>query len=206
MIIKVCGMRDPDNIREVAKTGPDWMGMIFYNKSPRFVATPKAALSIPHGIKRVGVFVDAMPQTIITMVETCNLDIVQLHGNESPTLIRNLRSSIDRELKFMKVISVVGTSDLEKCEGYEDCADYFLFDTKCKERGGSGRQFDWSVIERYNGNLPFILSGGIGPEDAERVLALRHPKLMGIDLNSRFETAPAVKDAEALSRFIKQLI
>lgn len=206
MIIKVCGMRDPDNIREVAKTGPDWMGMIFYNKSPRFVATPKAALSIPYGIKRVGVFVDAMPQTIITMVETCNLDIVQLHGNESPTLIRNLRSSIDRELKFMKVISVVGTSDLEKCEGYEDCADYFLFDTKCKERGGSGRQFDWSVIEGYNGYLPFILSGGIGPEDAERVLALRHPKLMGIDLNSRFETAPAIKDAEALSRFIKQLI
>lgn len=206
MIIKVCGMRDPDNIREVAKVNPDWMGMIFYPKSPRFVATAKAAQSIPQGIKRVGVFVNAMPQAIITIVEKCNLDIVQLHGDESPILVRNLRASIDRELKFMKGISVMKPSDLEKCEGYEGCADYFLFDTKCKERGGSGRQFDWSFIEGYNGDLPFILSGGIGPEDAEKVLAFRHPKLMGIDLNSRFETAPAIKDAEALGRFIKQLI
>lgn len=206
MIIKVCGMRDPDNIREVAKAGLNWMGMIFYPKSPRFVDTSEAARSITKGIKRVGVFVNAMPQTIITMVEACDLDIVQLHGDESPILVRNLRSSIDRELKFMKVISVMEPSDLDKCKGYEDCADYFLFDTKCKERGGSGRQFDWSVIDGYDGSLPFIISGGIGPEDAERVLNFHHPKLMGIDLNSRFETAPGIKDAEALSRFIKQLI
>lgn len=221
MIIKVCGMRQADNIREVARTGIDWMGMIFYDKSPRNVETlptnagiipdnaSEAAFAIPGNIKRVGAFVDEMPQTIITKTVLYSLDIIQLHGSETPTLIRNLRATIvpdlRRELKIMKAISVREPSDLGICEQYEDCADLFLFDTKCPSKGGSGEKFDWDVLKAYRGCLPFILSGGIGPDDAERVKAFHHDKLIGIDLNSRFETAPALKDTEAIRRFVNSI-
>lgn len=229
MIIKVCGMRDPDNIKAVAKTGIDWMGMIFYEKSPRYVGmrpsdagiTPdyamEAADAIPEGIKRVGVFVDAMAQTIIAKTVAYRLDIIQLHGNETPTLLRNLRltlmpedgrtriAGVSQDLKLMKVISVESAADLEKCRQYEDCADYLLFDTKCKERGGSGKQFDWTAVDAYDGALPFILSGGIGPGDEERLRAISNDRLMGIDLNSRFETSPAIKDAAAIAKFVDNM-
>lgn len=218
MIIKVCGMRNPENIREVAGLKPDWMGLIFYEKSPRNVElrptsagivpdnASEAASAIPKGIKRVGVFVDEMPQTIIAKAVLYNLDILQLHGEETPTLIRNLRATMVPDLRpnllIMKVISVREPKDLAKCSIYEDCADLLLFDTKCKAKGGSGQQFDWDFLRFYHGNLPFILSGGIGPDDSERIKAIKHDKMLGIDLNSRFETSPAMKDTESLRQFI----
>ena len=220
-LIKVCGMRDGENIREVAALGVDWIGLIFYPKSPRNVTMiPTHAGIIPDrgslspltthlSPLRVGVFVDEMPQNIITRVVNFQLDLVQLHGHETPTMIRNLRATLDPDIrpgiKFIKAISVGSRDDIAAYKTYEDCVDYFLFDTKCQTVGGSGNQFDWSVLAGYAGETPFLLSGGIGPDDAERVRAFHHPKCIGIDLNSRFETAPALKDISKLKQFIKKI-
>lgn len=236
-IIKVCGMRDGENIRQVAALGVDWIGMIFWKQSPRNVTmipsgagiipdraseklAPVAENSYDAGLsdkptalpKRVGVFVDEMAQNIITRVVQYRLDIVQLHGNESPTLIRNLRATladIRPGLRFIKAISIpdsaVAHEAIDSWKLYAGCVDYLLFDTKCKSVGGSGQQFDWSVLDCYDGTIPFLLSGGIGPDDAERVRLFRHPQCIGFDLNSRFETAPAEKDVAALQHFLSQL-
>lgn len=232
MKIKVCGMRDAQNIRDVAALDIDLMGFIFYPKSPRFVslissqagiipdysperlnmavnADGKPGYIFPKRIKRVGVFVDEMPQTIITYVYNYSLDYIQLHGKETPTLIDNLRRTLVPDLvpdiKVIKAFGITSADDLQQCEAYEGYADLFLFDTCTPLKGGSGRQFNWSVLEAYHGRTPFLLSGGIGPEDADRVKAFHHPQCVGIDLNSRFETAPAMKDVELLSKFIKQI-
>jgi phosphoribosylanthranilate isomerase len=232
MKIKVCGMRDAQNIRDVAALDIDLMGFIFYPKSPRFVslissqagiipdysperlnmavnADGKPGYIFPKRIKRVGVFVDEMPQTIITYVYNYSLDYIQLHGKETPTLIDNLRRTLVPDLvpdiKVIKAFGITSADDLQQCEAYEGYADLFLFDTRTPLKGGSGRQFNWSVLEAYHGRTPFLLSGGIGPEDADRVKAFHHPQCVGIDLNSRFETAPAMKDVELLSKFIKQI-
>lgn len=217
-IIKVCGMRDGENIRQVAALGVDWIGMIFWPKSPRNVTMiPSYAGILPDRAmdmgdfkaKRVGVFVDEMPQNIITHVVNYKLDLIQLHGKETPTLIRNLRHTLDPDIrpgiKIIKAISVSSRDDLDATKPYEGVVDYFLFDTKCPTVGGSGQQFDWSVLAEYVGETPFLLSGGIGPDDAERIRAFHHPKCIGIDLNSRFETAPAQKDVDALRHFLSQL-
>lgn len=218
MIVKVCGMREGENIRQVAELGVNWIGMIFWDKSPRNVTMiPTYAGIIPDRgsdigsfrAKRVGVFVDEMPQNIITRVVNYKLDLVQLHGHETPTLIRNLRRTLDPDIRpgvqFIKAISVGGCNDIAAYKDYEDCVDYFLFDTKCPTVGGSGEQFDWSVLEAYDGDVPFLLSGGIGPDDAERVRNFHHPKCIGIDLNSRFETEPGLKDITKLKQFLEQL-
>ena len=234
MQIKVCGMRDADNIHAVSQLGVDMIGLIFYPKSPRYVRmiSSNAGLMPDYSEQRykavcgqssqqtslcaegwkgsfVGVFVDDMPQNIISRIYNYNLDYVQLHGNESVVMIDNLRRSVDPDikpgLKIIKAISVEKAEDIDKYKPYEGHVDLFLFDTKCATVGGSGEQFDWSVLSRYDGNTPFLLSGGIGPDDAERVLAFHHPKCIGIDLNSKFETAPAVKDVEALKGFIAKI-
>ena len=211
-------MREGENIRQVAELGVNWIGMIFWDKSPRNVTMiPTYAGIIPDRgsdigsfkAKRVGVFVDEMPQNIITRVVNYKLDLVQLHGHETPTLIRNLRRTLDPDIRpgvqFIKAISVEGCNDIAAYKDYEDCVDYFLFDTKCPTVGGSGSQFDWSVLEAYDGDVPFLLSGGIGPDDAERVRNFHHPKCIGIDLNSRFETEPGLKDITKLKQFLEQL-
>ena len=219
--VKVCGMRDDENIRRVAALDVDYIGLIFWDKSPRCVTMiPTRAGIIPDrsGLssgtsrlapQRVGVFVDEMPQNIITRAVGFELDVVQLHGHESPTLIRNLRATLDPDLRpgirIWKAISVSTADDISRCKDYEDCVDAFVFDTRSPGVGGSGRQFDWSILDAYQGSRPFMLSGGIGPDDAGRVRAFRHPRLMGIDLNSRFETAPALKDVESLSRFLEEV-
>ena len=147
-----------------------------------------------------------MAQNIITRVVNFKLDVVQMHGHETPTVIRNLRATLDPDIRpsiqFWKAISISSPADLETYKAYEDCVDAFVFDTKCNCMGGSGQQFDWSILEAYNGKRPFLLSGGIGPDDAERVKAFNHPLCIGIDLNSRFETEPALKDINKLKEFI----
>ena len=211
-------MREGENIRQVAELGVNWIGMIFWDKSPRNVTMiPTYAGIIPDRgsdigsfkAKRVGVFVDEMPQNIITRVVNYKLDLVQLHGHETPTLIRNLRRTLDPDIRpgvqFIKAISVGGCNDIAAYKDYADCVDYFLFDTKCPTVGGSGSQFDWSVLEAYDGDVPFLLSGGIGPDDAERVRNFHHPKCIGIDLNSRFETEPGLKNITKLKQFLEQL-
>ena len=222
MKIKVCGMRDGENIRQVSELGIDYIGMIFWEKSPRNVTMiPTHAGIIPDTTRlvgnrettscyqRVGVFVDEMAQNIITRVVNFKLDVIQLHGHEEPTLIRNLRSTIDPDLRpgiqIWKAIGVANRDSLASYKQYEDCVDAFVFDTKCTCVGGSGQQFDWSVLDNYDGEKPFLLSGGIGPDDAARIRDFKHPKIMGIDLNSRFETEPGMKNVELLKQFLTQL-
>ena len=222
MVIKVCGMRDAQNIREVSQLGVDMIGMIFYPKSPRYVEMQSShAGIIPDYVKediniksakspaRVGVFVDDMVQNIVTRVVNYHLDYVQLHGNEPREMCENLRLTLDPDIrpdiKIIKAISVSDASDIQKYKEYVGAVDLFLFDTKCKTVGGSGQQFDWQVLEQYNGEIPFLLSGGIGPEDASRLHAFHHPKCIGIDLNSRFEIEPGVKDVEKLKGFLNAM-
>ena len=222
MVIKVCGMRDAQNIREVSQLGVDMIGMIFYPKSPRYVEMQSShAGIIPDYVKediniksakspaRVGVFVDDMVQNIVTRVVNYRLDYVQLHGNEPREMCENLRLTLDPDIrpgiKIIKAISVSDASDIQKYKEYVGAVDLFLFDTKCKTVGGSGQQFDWQVLEQYDGEIPFLLSGGIGPEDASRLHAFHHPKCIGIDLNSRFEIEPGVKDVEKLKGFLNAM-
>ncbi|HAT61362.1 MAG TPA: N-(5'-phosphoribosyl)anthranilate isomerase [Prevotella sp.] len=232
MKIKVCGMRDADNIRNIAQLDIDMMGFIFSPKSPRYVQMISSSAGIipdysperldiairqdgkpsyvfPKRIKRVGVFVDDMPQNIVTRVYNYNLDYVQLHGQESPVMIDNLRRTLDPDIhpgiRVIKAISIAGIEDVDRYKEYEGHVDLFLFDTKCSTIGGSGQNFDWSVLDHYKGNTPFLLSGGIGLEDAERVRSFHHDKCIGIDVNSKFEIEPAVKDADKLKKFIKEV-
>ena len=198
MIIKVCGMRDASNIQELEKLSINWMGMIFWPKSSRFV--PEVPAYLPRRVKRVGVFVDASMEEIRQHVTDYQLDIIQLHGQESPAFAEALKP-----LPVIKAFNIADPEDLNQTKAYEGIVDYFLFDTKGKVVGGNGEKFDWSVLSSYQGETPFLLSGGIGPDDAEAVNSFHHPRCIGIDLNSRFEQAPAFKDITKLSNFIKQL-
>ena len=200
MIIKVCGMREPENIRAVEALGIDLMGFIFWPPSSRYVGEKPSYL--PRNCRRVGVFVDAALPDILAAVEDFRLDGVQLHGHETPEAIAALKAHIPG-VRIVKSLAVAGPEDLEQAEAYADVCDAFLFDTKGKLPGGNGRQFDWSVLQRYQGRLPFLLSGGIGPDDAQRIRAFEVPGCIGIDLNSRFETAPGLKDVDALRTFIE---
>ena len=198
MIVKVCGMRDAENIRQLETLGIDWMGMIFWPKSKRYVSTPPVYL--PQHVRKVGVFVDASLDAIRQHVEDYQLDIVQLHGQESPDMLKVLKP-----LTLIKAFNIATPEDLQKTEPYEGLADYFLFDTKGKSVGGNGEKFDWSVLASYQGETPFLLSGGIGPEDAQDVKTFHHPKCIGIDLNSRFETEPGLKDITKLKQFLEAI-
>ena len=139
---------------------------------------------------------------VLQHVSEYRLDIVQLHGHEDREYIRELRQPDGDLFSVMKAISVSDDSDIATYKQYEDSVDYFLFDTKCKTVGGSGQQFDWSVLSGYDGSRPFLLSGGIGPDSCERLRAFHHPRLAGIDLNSRFEVSPALKDISQLKQFL----
>lgn len=210
MIVKVCGMRDTENIREAEALGINLMGFIFWPKSSRYVSERPSYL--PTKCKRVGVFVDATIDDIKQKIEGYRLDFVQLHGHESPDYIRALRvvDGFPVDTRLIKAFNIATVSDLAQTKPYDGLVDYYLFDTKGKIVGGNGTQFDWSVLTAYDGPTPFLLSGGIGPDDAERLHALRvldgfpMEKCAGIDLNSRFEVAPALKDVDVLQKFLKE--
>ena len=200
MIVKVCGMREAENIRAVEALGVDWMGFIFWEHSSRCVSQRPAYL--PTRAKRVGVFVDASLDVVCQHVEAFGLDVVQLHGSESPAFLHDLRNALAGTVLIVKAFSIATRDDLLQTSLYEGLADFFLFDTKAQLVGGNGRKFDWSVLAHYDGSTPFLLSGGIGPDDASRLSAFSHPRLAGIDLNSRFEAAPALKNVELLKQFL----
>lgn len=198
LIIKVCGMREEQNISDLEKLDIDWMGMIFWSGSKRYVSRPPSRL--PQRVKKVGVFVDASLDDIRQHVSDYQLDIIQLHGHETPAFLEALKP-----LTLIKAFNIADASDLEKTKAYEGIADYFLFDTKGKIVGGNGEKFDWTVLTAYEGATPFLLSGGIGPDDVQKVKQFHHQKYIGIDLNSRFESAPGLKDIDQLQTFIKQI-
>ena len=200
MIIKVCGMRDAENIRAVEALGIDVMGFIFWKPSSRYVGEKPAYL--PENCRRAGVFADAPVQDILAAVEDFQLDVLQLHGHETPEAIAALKERVPG-IDIVKSLAIAEAADLELAAAYESVCDAFLFDAKGRLPGGNGSQFDWSVLRRYKGRLPFLLSGGIGPGDERRVREFDVPGCIGIDLNSRFETAPGRKDVEALKTFIE---
>ena len=201
MLVKVCGMREPENIEQVAQLGIDMMGFIFYPKSPRYVSQAVARSDADRKVCRVGVFVNDSIPDMLDKIHSFSLNAVQLHGGESREVCEQLRE-VNGEIKIIKAISVSDAGDIQKFKEYVGAVDYFLFDTKCKTVGGSGQQFDWQVLDEYDGDVPFLLSGGIGPEDVSRVRSFHHPKCVGIDLNSRFEIEPGVKDIEKLRKFL----
>lgn len=201
MWVKVCGLKDAANVSLVAGLGPDMIGFIFYEPSPRYAGAldPAVVRALPWNIRRVGVFVDAGEEQMLRTAREYGLDTIQLHGDESPIRCAALR----REgYSVVKAIGVAALDDIRQAERYRGACDAVLFDTKSPSRGGTGEKFDWTFLQTYNGP-PFLLSGGIGPQDGEAVSAFRHPGFVGIDLNSCFETAPGMKDIGALRSFIE---
>ena len=209
LVIKVCGMRESTNIQEIEALGIDWLGLIFWPKSSRYVSQRPDYL--PRNAKRVGVFVDEAPEKIVSICRLYRLDYIQLHGQESKAYINQLHDLIANQgddilpPQLIKAFSIATTEDLAQTKTYEGLVDYFLFDTKGPSVGGNGLQFDWDVLADYHGKTPFLLSGGIGPDDAERIHAFHHPQCIGIDLNSRFELSPGLKDITVLRKFLNEL-
>lgn len=201
MIIKVCGMRDADNIRSVeAEVKPTLMGFICWQGSPRFIGTSVGYLP---ECGRVGVFVNQELGAIKEYAKGLDLTHIQLHGTESAEFCSKVRE--ETGLKVIKAVQTASAEDIKKGKEYAKIADLLLFDTKCASVGGSGRKFDWNVLGGYTEETPFLLSGGIGPDDADEILQLSHPSFAGIDLNSRFESGIAIKDIEKLSKFVNKL-
>ena len=202
MIIKVCGMRDSRNIKDVEALHPDMMGFMFWPGSKRYVSAKPDYLP---DLCRVGVFVNPEPEYVKEKAQKYCLDRIQLHGTETPKFCSTVR--LITGLPIIKAIQVASAADFEQCVQYEheDAVDMFLFDTKCSGWGGSGQEFDWNLLNYYQGSKPFMLAGGIGPGMEERILEIRHPQFCGIDLNSRFEVEPALKEISKLSLFINNI-
>ena len=197
MKIKVCGMKMPDNIQDLVLLKPDYLGFIFYNKSKRFVAEIDAQTlrNIPTSVKKTGVFVNEEEQQVVALVEKYKLEAVQLHGSESPEYCARLTES---GLEVIKAFGIDDDFDFSKLESYTKMVKYFLFDTKTKAHGGSGLTFNWRALEKYTLAKPYFLSGGLSLENLSEVLALKDERLYAVDLNSCFETEPAIKNIEKL--------
>jgi phosphoribosylanthranilate isomerase len=197
-------MRDPENIRRLEALDVDVMGFIFYPASPRHVPDDGCAGGAVArcGKKKAGVFVNERPETVSARAGRYRLDYIQLHGSESPETCRALRR---QGYAVIKAFPVAVGADFKRADDYRHDADYFLFDTKCSSYGGSGKRFDWSLLDEYKGDTPFLLSGGLTPDCADGIRSLNHPMLAGIDLNSGFETSPAIKDVAVLRDFIREI-
>ena len=199
MKIKVCGMRDADNIQQVDDLSIDYMGFIFWPHSKRYVA--ECPTFLPRHAKRVGVFVDSDVDIIMRHIDNFGLDAIQLHGHETPDTVLSLKAQ-NPDISIIKAFNIATPKDLEQTIAYEELVDLFLFDTKGKSVGGNGEKFDWSVLDAYHSRTPFLLSGGIGPDDAPHILSFHHDKCVGIDLNSCFEISPGLKDISKLKSFL----
>jgi phosphoribosylanthranilate isomerase len=203
--IKVCGMRDPENIRDLIQLKPDYIGLIFFPKSKRLVSEEEAeniTKEIPVGIKKVGVFVNTLQSEIVRIAHLFNLDYIQLHGDESPDYCSEFK---DINLPVIKAFGVTDNFDFNSLEKYKDACEYFLFDTKSQDYGGTGTKFNWEILHNYQGEKPFFLSGGIGSEDVIKIKKLKLKNLYAIDINSRFELEPAIKNMQLLSVFFNEL-
>ncbi|WP_075349547.1 phosphoribosylanthranilate isomerase [Algoriphagus marinus] len=206
MEIKVCGMRESENIfRLIEEINPDWMGLIFYSKSPRFVSDEQSLELAKISISKVGVFVNETEAEILRKEALFNLKAVQLHGGESPEFVEELSKKTKAEI--WKVISVNDRIDWGTLKSYFPFVSKFLFDTASPKHGGTGKKFDWSILETYPFDKGFLLSGGIDEESGEEVLtfAAKNPMMLGVDLNSKFEDAHGLKNIEKLKNFIQQL-
>lgn len=201
--LKICGMRSPENIMDVAALQPDYMGFIFYDQSPRFVGDDfNVPVELPSTIKRVGVFVQQSTTAITALVAKHKLDYVQLHGNESVEQCEAIQS---KSIHIIKVFSVDADFDFNSVKAFIGCADYFLFDTKGKHYGGNAVAFDWSLLQKYNQEKPFFLSGGVSVENVAELKKLKGMDIHALDVNSGVETAPAIKDVLKIAELKRTL-
>lgn len=216
MKVKVCGLREPDNILALSKLPIDMMGFIFYKDSPRFVGDSglskwlEANLEALGSISRVGVFVNAAIEDVLNNVHDYQLDFVQLHGDESAEYCQEIQSYWDissmRRARLIKAFPIDEDFDFTKeALPYASSCSLYLFDTKSANYGGSGKRFDWNLLQKYEGHIPFLLSGGIDENAVEEIRALSLNQLYGVDINSKFETSPGVKDVAKVEQFVKQL-
>jgi phosphoribosylanthranilate isomerase len=212
--LKVCGMQQPGNMIQIAELQPDYMGFIFYDRSPRYFE--EELPEIPANIKRTGVFVDATPGEILEKVSKYKLNAVQLHGEESAGFCKDLKAELQKKEnspELIKVFPVGENFDFQSLQAFEGIVDYFLFDTKTVLKGGSGKRFNWQILKKYTSNTPFFLSGGIGPEHGEAIIELKNhfsrigkPGILyAIDVNSKFELKPGLKKIKELKDFKTQI-
>lgn len=199
MKLKICGMKYPENILQASKLLPDFMGFIFWEKSARYFDgdIPK----LPESIQKVGVFVNEKIENIIGKIQKHQLQIIQLHGNESAEYCSELKK---QNIEIIKVFSIENDFNFEELKPFEAVADYFLFDTKSKLPGGNGIKFNWQILKNYPSKKPFFLSGGIGIDEIENIKNLNLP-IFAIDINSKFETEPGLKNIRSIKQFKEKL-
>lgn len=204
MNLKVCGLKHEHNITELMQLPIDYMGFIFYKKSPRFVGENLSfdfMRTIPKQIKKTGVFVNENSYSIFNHIAHYDLDIVQLHGNETPEICAELKAQV----QVMKAFQIKDGFNFKQLGNYVSVVDYFLFDSPTATYGGSGNQFNWQELQKYNYNIPFFLSGGISEEHIEEIKQLEIQQLVAVDINSKFETEPGLKNIEQVKQFILKL-
>ena len=205
MRLKICGMREAENIRQLLALQPDYMGFIFYEKSSRFVGETldeELLKSFPFTTRKVGVFVNATAAYILEMYKKYELDYVQLHGEELPDFCRNLKL---KGINIIKAFSMDENFNFGKLQNYKPYCDFFLFDTKGKERGGNGLTFDWNILNKYDNEKPFFLAGGIDLENIFNALEISGLKIHSLDVNSKFEISPAMKDIDKIEELMRIL-
>jgi phosphoribosylanthranilate isomerase len=205
MKLKVCGMRDKANIEEVAALQPDFMGFIFYKKSPRYAGDAldiALAGALPSSIQKIGVFVNEERATVLEYMEKYQLQYVQLHGEESAAYCKALQ---EEGAKIIKAYAVDNRFDFQQLEEYVPYCEYFLFDTKTESYGGSGIAFDWQVLQKYHFSKPFFLGGGVGPANVAEAVAINHPAMFALDVNSRLEISPGLKNINSVA-LIKEAV
>lgn len=198
-------MRDSENIEQLLALKPDYMGFIFYGKSPRDaeeVLDQEVLKNFPEQTKKVGVFVNADLSLLKEKVSTFGLDYVQLHGDESVEYVAELFAV---GIKVIKVFSVGDEFDFKGLDLYNPFVDFFLFDTKGKARGGNGEVFNWEILKDYNQKVPFLLSGGIDLDNMEGLKELQGMNIHAIDVNSKFELSPGLKDIEKVKKLTSSL-
>lgn len=204
MELKVCGITNSENIMELIPLDISRLGFIFYHMSKRYVygkLIEDGLKAIPKHIKKTGVFVNAEIAEIEQVIDKYQLDSIQLHGDESPEFCKHFRTKTE----VIKTISIRDKSSFEKAKLYDNACDLFLFDTQSEHYGGTGKTFDWQWLEEYTLDKPFYLSGGISLENFEEIKKLKHHQLLGVDVNSRFEIRPGIKDIEKIKQLIKSM-
>jgi phosphoribosylanthranilate isomerase len=203
--VKVCGLNDPSNVKAISECGPDFIGFIFYPGSKRFAGEypdKKLFMNVPEGINKTGVFVNEESSRILELAQYAELKVIQLHGNESVNYCKSLKAS---GLLIIKSFRVGKYFDPRITDHYTDACDFFLFDTESEYHGGSGKKFNWSILGNYGFKKPFFLSGGIGPEDTGIVATIINQQFYAVDVNSRFEILPGIKDAARVKNFINEI-
>ncbi len=196
--LKVCGMKYADNLKELVALAPDYIGFIFYSKSPRYMAEtlkPEDLKVIPAHIKKTGVFVNANTETVLSLARKYELNALQLHGDESAEQCRVLKVA---GFEIIKVFGIGNEFDFSTLVPYKPYVNFFLFDTQSKQYGGTGKAFNWQVLQQYDNEVPFFLSGGISLDNMAQIRKLQGFNLYAIDVNSCFETSPGQKDIEML--------